>query len=69
MTTAKVSITVKDQQHPEAELIEAARILANLRHYTKVWQNEYGQAKVNKQKWEAIADQWLYDHVQQTLGE
>lgn len=58
-----IHIPVDNFEDVEKELQELAYILTGMREWQKKWKAEYGaNNRVQKEKWEARADDWIKRH-------
>jgi len=60
-------ITFK-KRRAEINIDELATIMVMLRKYSKYWEEHYGYSnRVNKKNWEAKADAWIKNNVNNQL--
>lgn len=51
------------------KLQELAIIMFNLRHYEKIWHEQFGaENRRNLNNWQAKADKWIKDNVEPITG-
>lgn len=59
MAAKKLVLKFGSDAEKDAALLEACRILISLRKYTKIWDERYGNTRVNKIFWEQRADEFI----------
>lgn len=55
----KFVLDVQSEEEKEKLLLLAIDIIRNLRKFTKIWEEKYGETRVPKKRWEKFADDFI----------
>lgn len=59
MSDKKLVLEFYSEEERDKALMDMYEILVNLRKFTKIWEEKYGETKVPKKRWEKMADDFI----------